>query len=300
MATNWNLNIPDDFNFAENSESSSNSNDSFSQNNSDFANSNNRKDSFRFLDSDIPDLVAMSLSVKDVKQILPLIPELKGIVKKTASLNFKEELIPILQKDTISNVVSRFISKIVAHITLLFFTAIIVVFNSQSFKFLWIDPMGWGIPNIILYPSGFVFITLIDFLISELVRDFLMLILANELHQWLDDFQFKDCNAHPLQSQFNKTLQSEFDLFIKPYQRRKLWLLYFLLLFVIIGGEALVSVHLLFLSKENFSLWLSLTPLLSGGLNIVTGIIKGVCFKYPKELKNLKTKLNDSKLNPFY
>lgn len=278
---------------SSNSSSEDNPNGSYEKKNSNSSrpSENSRKDSFHE-EMDIPRLILVDMSHNDVQQLLPHIPEATGLIIKIAKLTFIEKLMPILQEKIGSSFFSRFF--------IFFLTTIIVIFNGQSIKFLWIDNEGWPIPLWVLILVGYGVIWLIDFPISELIRDFKMLKLQEDQQEWLNQLKFSNCDDHPLQNKFNQILDENFSSFILPYKKRKLWFLYIALLLVILVGEALVSLYLLSIYKENFPWWLCLTPAFSGALNILTGVIKGVYIKYPQELNKVKSKLNESKFSPLY
>lgn len=233
-------------------------------------------------------LIALYLSAKDAKVLVGLVPELLGVTKKIANDEFIEDITVICQENAPKGWRINFFYW--------FLLGIIVLFNSQSIKFLWIDPDGWGIELWKLIPIGFGVIWLIDFALSKLVKDFRMKKWHEELEVWLKKKKF-DNEDHPLQALFDKTIDTDFKKFIQPYSRRKFSLVLIILLTIILTGEALISIYLLIQSKDEFPYWLSLTPLLSGSLNVLTGIIKGLWVEFPKELKNLKQKLDKAQEN---
>ena len=235
-------------------------------------------------------LIALSHSTLDATNLVNQIPELPSIAKKIAFYEFIDSLIVSCNEE---------IKKVWWNPFFYWFLiGVIGYFNSQSIKFLYISTDRWGIPGWESVIVAFGMIWLIDFAIKTLISSELKVKFADDQKKALSKRLFNDPD-HPLQTIYDRHVVLCYEEFIQPFKNYNFkWLLFTLLGFILVG-EASVTLFLLNQAKNGIPFYLALTPLLSGSLNILSGIYAGMTMEYPKQLSALKGKLERAKQQPF-
>ena len=235
-------------------------------------------------------LTAFFVPTLDATNLVNHIPELRNMAKKIAFYEYIDSLIASCNEE-----IKKFWWNSLFY---WFLIGVIVYFNGQSIKFIYISPDGWGMPGWESYIVGFGMIWLIDFAIKTLISSELKVKFADDQEKSLSKRLFND-PAHPLQSIYDRYIILCYEEFVQPLKSYNFkWLLLTLLGFILVG-EALVTLFLLNQAKNGIQWYLALTPLLSGSLNILSGIYAGIAMEYPKQLSALKEKLKKARQQPF-
>lgn len=237
------------------------------------------------------ELIALLASNLDATNLVNHIPELSNITTKFAFFKYIDSLTVSCNEEG-----KKFWWK-----NLLFYwflIGVVIYFNSQSIKYLYIDSEEWPIPIYLCYIVGFGMIWLIDFAIKTLISSQLKVKFADDQKKALRKRLFSNPD-HPLQSTYDRQLLISHEEFVEPFSSYPFKWLLLVLLGLILVGEALVTFHLLNQTKDGIPWYLTLTPILSGSLNILSGIYAGMTMEYPKQLSVLKGKLERAKQQPF-